>query len=160
MDRISVVTPTYNRPAPLERALASLMAQRGLQDLSPELIVVDNSADANARELVARLAEKSPFPLHYVSEPRPGVANARNAGAAAAQGRWIAFLDDDEEADPDWLAALARVARERKADAVFRPDRGPRRRGRDRPLRALFRAPCRSALGRRDHRYRGASGHQ
>ena len=121
MDRISVVTPTFNRPAPLARALASLMAQVGLEDLAPELIVVDNSPDANARALVAALAEKSPFPLHYVSEPRPGVANARNAGVAAAQGRWVAFLDDDEEAAPCWLASLARVARERGAAAVFGP---------------------------------------
>ncbi|WP_296711844.1 glycosyltransferase family 2 protein [Rhodoblastus sp.] len=121
MDRISVVTPTFNRPAPLARALASLMAQRGVEGLAPELIVVDNSPDANARELVAGLAEKSPFPLHYISEPRPGVANARNAGVAAARGRWIAFLDDDEEAYPDWLASLALVARERRADAVFGP---------------------------------------
>ena len=95
------------------------MAQIGLEDLAPELIVVDNSPDLNARALVASLAEKSPFPLHYVSERRPGVANARNAGVAVAQGRWVAFLDDDEEADPCWLASLARVARERGAAAVF-----------------------------------------
>ncbi|WP_374544679.1 glycosyltransferase family 2 protein [Rhodoblastus sp.] len=119
MDRISVVTPTFNRPAPLARALESLFAQQGLDGLAPELIVVDNSLDANARELVEGLAKQSPFPLLYLSEPRPGVASARNAGVAAAQGRWVAFLDDDETADPLWLASLARVAREREADAVF-----------------------------------------
>jgi succinoglycan biosynthesis protein ExoM len=119
MDLVSVVTPTFNRPAPLARALESLMAQRGMEDLTPELIVVDNSPDANARALVEGLAGRSPFPLRYLSEPRPGVASARNAGAAAARGRWIAFLDDDEEAAPDWLAALTRVARAKKADAVF-----------------------------------------
>ncbi len=61
------------------------------------------------------------FPIHYISEPRPGVANARNAGVAAARGRWVAFLDDDEEAEPLWLASLTQVARERHADAVFGP---------------------------------------
>jgi glycosyltransferase involved in cell wall biosynthesis len=121
MDRVSVVTPTLNRPEPLARALASLFAQGGLDDLEAELIVVDNSPDMNARSAVEALAQKAPFPLHYVSEPRPGVANARNAGVAAATGRWIAFLDDDEEAAPDWLAALVRVARETGADAVFGP---------------------------------------
>ncbi len=121
MDKISVVTPTYHRPAPLARALASLMAQRGFDDLAIELIVVDNSSDASARAGVEAAAAASPFPLTYLSEPRPGVANARNAGVAAASGRWVAFLDDDEEADPLWLASLARVARATAADAVFGP---------------------------------------
>ena len=121
MDCVSVVTPTYHRREPLRRALASLFRQSGLEDCAVELIVVDNSADANARALVEALQSQSPFPLIYLSEPRPGVANARNAGAAAAQGRWVAFLDDDEEADPLWLASLIRVARERQSDAVFGP---------------------------------------
>ncbi|MBB4198689.1 hypothetical protein CCR94_06790 [Rhodoblastus sphagnicola] len=121
MDRISVVTPTLNRPAPLLRALRSLMAQQNLAGLDLEIIVVDNSPDANARAAVAELAKASPFALHYLSEPRPGVANARNAGVAAARGRWVAFLDDDEEAAPDWLAHLTGIARSRNADAVFGP---------------------------------------
>jgi len=121
MDKISIVTPTFNRPAPLIRALKSLMAQQDLADLDPEIIVVDNSPDANARATVAACAQASPFAVRYVSEPRPGVANARNAGVAAAQGRWIAFLDDDEAADPHWLANLVRIARSQNADAVFGP---------------------------------------
>jgi succinoglycan biosynthesis protein ExoM len=120
LDRISVVTPTFNRPAPLARALASLCAQRGC-DCEIELIVVDNSADGNARDAVEALAKDAPLPLHYISAPTPGVANARNAGVSCATGRWVAFLDDDEEADPDWLAALVRVARLTNADAVFGP---------------------------------------
>ncbi len=120
-DRISVVTPTYNRPAPLARALASLLAQRGFDDLEIELIVVDNSPDANARTAVEAARKETRFPLLYISEPRAGVANARNAGVAAATGRWVAFLDDDEEADPGWLSALVSVARKTAADAVFGP---------------------------------------
>ena len=131
MDRISVVTPTYNRPAPLARALASLSAQEIGADLQVELIVVDNSADANARETVAAAAKASPFPLVFVAETRPGVARARNAGTAAASGRWVAFLDDDEEADPGWLASLARVARATGAAAVFGPIEARAEGGRD-----------------------------
>ncbi len=121
MDRVSVVTPTFNRPEPLARALASLLAQTGLVDFEAELIVVDNSPDMNAKCAVEALAQTARLPLRYVSEPRPGVANARNAGAACATGRWIAFLDDDEEAAPDWLASLVRVARNTNANAVFGP---------------------------------------
>ncbi|MGO8737364.1 glycosyltransferase family 2 protein [Rhodoblastus sp.] len=121
MDRVSVVTPTYHRPEPLRRALVSLFQQTGLRELAVEIVVVDNSPDANARELVETLSARAPFPVVYVSEPRPGVANARNAGVAVALGRWVAFLDDDEEADPLWLAALVDVARDTGADAVFGP---------------------------------------
>lgn len=120
MEQISVITPTFNRPEPLVRAMKSLMAQQWLDDLvAPELIVVDNSPEGNARAIVAALAKKSPFPVVYVHESRPGVASARNAGAAVARGRWIAFLDDDEEADPLWLASMVSVARSKRADAVF-----------------------------------------
>ena len=121
MDSVRVVTPTYNRPEPLRRALQSLFAQEGMENCAVELVVVDNSADSNARALVEILKSQSPFPLTYVAEPRPGVANARNAGVAASKSRWVAFLDDDEEADPHWLAELIRVARDRQSDAVFGP---------------------------------------
>jgi glycosyltransferase involved in cell wall biosynthesis len=60
----------------------------------------------------------------WVHEPRAGVSNARNAGVKAARGRWVAFLDDDEEASPGWIAALVEVARRTGADAVFGPVEG------------------------------------
>lgn len=120
--RISVVIPTLNRHRALARALASLAGQR---DLPPgddfEVVVVDNSTDANARALVAEISADAAVPIRYSTVPEPGVASARNAGVAAAAGDWIAFLDDDETAGPTWLATLLEVARETGADAVFGP---------------------------------------
>jgi glycosyltransferase involved in cell wall biosynthesis len=113
---ISVVTPTRHRPLPLRRALASLAAQVMPVGVEAEIVVVDNSADG---ETAQALADEGG--LKVVHEPRPGVAQARNAGLAAARGEWIAFLDDDEEAGPGWLAALTKVAAESGADAVFGP---------------------------------------
>lgn len=116
---VTVMTPTRARPASLERALRSVFAQIGVTGL--ELVVVDNDPTASARQTVEGLKAVSPWPLIYVHEPRPGVANARNAGTAAASAPLIAFIDDDEEAEPDWLARLL-AARERyDADAVFGP---------------------------------------
>ncbi|HRK23427.1 MAG TPA: glycosyltransferase family 2 protein [Beijerinckiaceae bacterium] len=120
MDIVSVVIPTLNRQPSLKRALASLMQQRLDEQTAMDIIVVDNSVDANARFLVEAMAEDG-APLRYFSEPVPGVATARNAGVAAATGRWVAFLDDDEQARPDWLARLVEVARSTGADAVFGP---------------------------------------
>lgn len=118
---VTVVTPTLRRPAPLERALASLLSQRAPEGVRIDLLVVDNDAEAGARAQVERIARDAALPLRYVSEPRPGVATARNRGVAEATGDWIAFLDDDEEAAPDWIARMLEAAEALNADAAFGP---------------------------------------
>lgn len=118
---VTVVTPTMNRHEPLRRALASLIRQSLTPGIVIDIVVVDNSADSNAREIVHGLAAEAPFPVHYVAETRPGVATARNAGVAVARGCFIAFLDDDEEASPGWLAAMIACARQTGAAACFGP---------------------------------------
>ena len=120
METVSIVIPTLNRQKCLHRALESVRAQRGLEDAAIEIIVVDNSTDGNARAAVAAFGERG-WPISYLSESTPGVATARNAGVRAARGRWVAFLDDDEEARPDWIAELLRIARKTSAQAVFGP---------------------------------------
>lgn len=118
---VSVVIPTLNRHRALERALGCILAQHLPPDTGAEIVVVDNSVDGNARDLIERIAEGAPMPIRYVSVPKPGIATARNAGIAAARGKWIAFIDDDETGGPYWLAALLAVARRGGYDAVFGP---------------------------------------
>jgi polysaccharide pyruvyl transferase WcaK-like protein/GT2 family glycosyltransferase len=100
---ISIVVCTRDRPDQLEGCLRSI----GQQDYPQfEVVVVDNAPTSDAvRTLIdgGRLG----YSVRYVSEPRPGLSWARNAGVAAAKGEIIAFLDDDEEPDRDWLAGLA-----------------------------------------------------
>lgn len=115
---ISVIIPTLRRNEGLAAAVQSLHA---VHDNTPvhQVVVVDNSPDADARQTAQALAATAPFPLDYVHAPQPGVSNARNAGVARATGSFIAFLDDDERAQPQWLAELCRVQREYDADVVF-----------------------------------------
>jgi succinoglycan biosynthesis protein ExoM len=64
---------------------------------------------AGARLTVARFCATAPFPVYYVHEPICGIARARNAAldkATELGADWIAMLDDDEVADPRWLANL------------------------------------------------------
>jgi succinoglycan biosynthesis protein ExoM len=119
--RISIIVPTQRRPLGLATAMASVVAQRGVDAADLELVVVDNDAKPCAKAAVEAL--QAPFPVIYVHEPVAGVANARNAAVAAARGEFIAFLDDDEEAPPHWLAALLAVQTEFDADVVFGPVR-------------------------------------
>jgi succinoglycan biosynthesis protein ExoM len=95
----------------LAACLDSLAAQIVPSHVRPQLVVVDNDPDGGARLVVARFLTRAPFPVFYVHEPRRGIAQARNAGMAKALDTgadWLAMIDDDEVADPDWLAALMR----------------------------------------------------
>jgi glycosyltransferase involved in cell wall biosynthesis len=120
---VSVVIPTQRRPGPLNLAAGSVLRQQGVDFGRIELIVADNDAEPSARGLAKQLAEQAPFPVRYVHEPQPGVANVRNAAMTEARGELIAFLDDDEEAPVHWLAELLAVMELYGADAVFGPVR-------------------------------------
>jgi len=120
---VSIVIPTQRRPDALALAARSALRQSGV-DVAVELVVVDNDSVPSARAQVEALAADAPFPVAYVHEPRSGVANARNAALERASGAFIAFLDDDEEAPPHWLAALLETQRAFDADVVFGPVRG------------------------------------
>lgn len=122
--RISLVTATQRRPEPLARALRSLFAQEGVDPAQIELVVADNDLVPSARPLVEALAAEAPFPVVYVHEPRAGVSNARNAALARAGGALVAFLDDDQEAQPRWLFELLATQGRLDAQAVFGPVRG------------------------------------
>ncbi|HEY9218809.1 MAG TPA: glycosyltransferase family A protein, partial [Phenylobacterium sp.] len=101
--------------------MRSIFAQRGVDFARLELVVVDNDRAGSARDLVEDLARTAPLRVIYLHEPLPGVAFARNAAMAKARGSLVAFLDDDEEAWEDWLAALLDVQARHGADVVFGP---------------------------------------
>lgn len=124
MARVAVVIPTLRRPESLGRALRSVFAQTGLAGHAVEVVIVDNDPAGTAAAPVDALRPHSPFPLTLVAAPRPGVATARNAGLQATDAPLIAFLDDDQEAGPEWLAALLAAQAGLGADVVFGPIRG------------------------------------
>ena len=124
MKDVAVIVPTLRRPDSLARALTSLNAQVGVGNRLAEVVVVDNDPAGSARATVDAANEECLLPFLYRHVPTPGVATARNAGLAATSCPLIAFLDDDEEASPGWLAALLAARESTGADAVFGPIRG------------------------------------
>jgi glycosyltransferase involved in cell wall biosynthesis len=122
MGEVAVLIPTLRRPASLERTLRSLAAQTDRESLIDQVVVVDNSPEGSARAVAQAWA--AALPITYVHEPRPGVATARNAGLAVIEAAYVAFLDDDEEAPPDWLSALIATHKAFAADVTFGPWRG------------------------------------
>lgn len=96
---VSVVIPTLNRPHLVVRAVRSALAQT-LHTI--EVVVVVDGPDNLTIEALGTLEGS-----RVVIKTLPcnvGPAGARNAGVEAARGRWVAFLDDDDEWAPHKLA--------------------------------------------------------
>lgn len=98
---ISVIIPNWNGARHLPICLDSLHAQTR-QDV--EIIVVDNASTDGSQSLLAR--HHPTVRLIALSENR-GFTGACNAGLQAAAGDILVLLNNDTEADPDWLAAVA-----------------------------------------------------
>jgi glycosyltransferase involved in cell wall biosynthesis len=114
---ISVVIATHNPQfAVIGWALDSLMNQT-LPKSEFEVIVVDNgSAPALDFEVVR---SGRPLNLRIVCEPKPGVTFARCTGILTAQSELIAFLDDDNYFDPDYLTHALQIANEHPILGAF-----------------------------------------
>ncbi len=90
MPLISVIIPTYNRAGMVKEATASVLAQT-CRDF--ELLVVDDGSTDGTQETLAACGGN----IKALRLPaRRGVSAARNAGIAAANGEWLAFLDSDD----------------------------------------------------------------
>jgi len=114
---ISIVVCTYNRAALLREALRSLFAQK-VEDLSYEIIVIDNNSSDDTPAAVELLKSESPVPLRYFRESRQGNAYARNAGVEQAAAPIVAFLDDDCIADENWVTTM-KSALDRDPELAF-----------------------------------------
>ena len=110
---VTVVVPTVGRPRHLERCLASLAASE-MQRERFEVVVVDDSGAPD----VGRAAAAAEVAPRVVRSGRSGPSRARNAGAEAARGGYVAFTDDDCEPEPGWLPALERALEANPGAAV------------------------------------------
>jgi glycosyltransferase involved in cell wall biosynthesis len=116
---VSIVIPTRNRADKLRVCLESLLAQDHPAGTYEIIVANDGSTDDTAA-----VAESFGPRVKLVRPVGRGSNAARNAGAAAARGNPICFLDDDVEAEPGWLAAIAAgAARHPDADAYGGPVR-------------------------------------
>jgi glycosyltransferase involved in cell wall biosynthesis len=103
---VSVVVPTHRRGALVVRAVHSVLAQTWT-DL--EVIVVQDGVDTATTAALAAVDDRRLRTIH-LPEPQGG-SGARNAGVSAARAEWIAFLDDDDEWQPEKLAVQLDAAR-------------------------------------------------
>lgn len=103
---ISVVICTHNRAGYLTRAIQSLVDQNAQKD-KYEIIIVDNCSTDSTREVVEQFSNI--VNIEYRYESKLGLSYARNNGWRNAKGKYIAYLDDDAIASPDWLNKILEV---------------------------------------------------
>jgi len=123
MHDVSIVIPTFRRPHLLRQTVISCLNQKNSLKLDYQIVVVDNSPEKSAQADVEKMTRESSVPISYISEPVQNISLARNAGIARSNARFVAFIDDDEQAAFDWLDNLVTTQRIYEADAVFGPVR-------------------------------------
>jgi len=96
MVRFSVIIPTFNNADTLLRAVRSVQMQ---SYPAYEIIVIDDGSSDETPDVLAGLGSA----ILFIRQPNAGVSAARNNGAEVATGEWLAFLDADDEYEPDRL---------------------------------------------------------
>lgn len=116
---------TYRRPDGLRRLLEKLADVDGIEGL--EVVVSDNDAAEEGLEVCELLSSNGyPLPIHTVHASEAGISAARNAACMKAltlSPDYVAFLDDDEWPERQWLSELLRVMRHCEADVTGGPTR-------------------------------------
>jgi succinoglycan biosynthesis protein ExoM len=120
---VGICVLTYKRNRQL-MALLGGIAKLEAPEADVRIVVVDNNPDGCAREIVEEFQKSwadanHSWPVQYVAEPQRGIARARNrAVAACAETDFVAFIDDDEVPESDWLVSLFAVQASTAADVV------------------------------------------
>ena len=120
--KVAICICTYRRPDGLSKLLDALQLLEF--DGEVTVAVADNDAALEGMAVCKALPETYRWPVHTTTVEKQGISHSRNAAANLAlqsDPDFIAFLDDDEWPDPQWLKELVRVQQDKDADAVGGP---------------------------------------
>jgi glycosyltransferase involved in cell wall biosynthesis len=118
---ISVCICTYQRPQFLARLLEELACQQTEGLFTYSIVVADNDQAQTAKDVVSRFRSRSSIETIYCVEPNQNIALARNRALAEAAGDFIAFIDDDEFPQRDWLFLLFKICSRFQAAGALGP---------------------------------------
>jgi succinoglycan biosynthesis protein ExoM len=121
LEHISVCICTYKRPRLLERLLRRLENLNTGDRFAYSVVVVDNDHSESAKTVVDAFSARATVPVRYDVEPERGFAHVRNRAVENARKTHVAFIDDDEYPEADWLLRLYTALKEYKADGVLGP---------------------------------------
>ena len=122
--KIVLCVCTYRRPDGLRKLLEALPSLDSADHM--EIVVADNDAGKEGLAVCQALPNDYPFTVHTVSQLEPGISAARNLATTEAlkhAPELVAFLDDDEWPEPQWLSELLRIQSTHQVDVVGGPTR-------------------------------------
>lgn len=106
IEYVVIAICTFKRPHLLKQTLDSISCMIFPEKTKTEILVIDNDANASAKEVVDKYIENSNIKTHYFLEENTGLSNVRNRSlneAIKLNATHLAFIDDDEIADKNWL---------------------------------------------------------
>ncbi len=104
MQYLTVAVATHARPRLLERALNAILDARGTDFVETRVLVVVNGPEDGYPEVQSRVTAEG---VSWLSDPRPGLARARNTALAECSTTFLAYLDDDAVVFTDWFHRAA-----------------------------------------------------
>ena len=120
-NHISVCICTYKRPQMLSNLFSKLQDQITENLFTYSAVVVDNDVNKSASDIVACWKKNATIQIDYYCEPQQNIALARNKAVQNAKGNFIAFIDDDEHPDDNWLLHLFNTKIKYKSAGVLGP---------------------------------------
>jgi succinoglycan biosynthesis protein ExoM len=120
-EHISVCICTFKRPGLLQRLLDSLRQQRTDERFTYSIVVADNDREESAKATATAFAASSGIETTYCMEPTPNFALARNKVVQNARGEYLAFIDDDEFPNEDWLLSMLKACQKHNVAGVLAP---------------------------------------
>jgi glycosyltransferase involved in cell wall biosynthesis len=117
----TVAICTYNGEQRLPEVLDKLRAQEETEELSWEILVIDNNSKDKTAEVVREYQSRRdrPYPVIYCFEPEQGLAFARRHAIREAKSDLIGFLDDDNLPDPSWVAEAYKFGLEHPSAGAY-----------------------------------------
>lgn len=117
----TVAVRAYNSQRNLPLILDKLRSQLGTQNISWEIVVVDNNSTDDTAKIVREYQSNwcQPYPLRYYLEQRQGAVYARWRAIREARGKLIGFLDDDNFPDDNWVSAAYSFAQSHPQAGVY-----------------------------------------
>jgi glycosyltransferase involved in cell wall biosynthesis len=112
---ISVIILAHNRPEYISRAVHSVISQT-YENF--ELVLINNGSTDDTGKICLKLAAEDPR-IRLIRRENSNIGAGRNAGIDTARGCYIAFIDDDDWAYPDFLFFLYQLAEKHRAEIAF-----------------------------------------
>jgi glycosyltransferase involved in cell wall biosynthesis len=104
---ISIIVATYKRPKLLKRALTSILSQENISQLNIEIIITDDDPEGSGFSVLENFI-CYPQQILYIKSDKfsNGVAGSRNRATALSKGKWLLYLDDDDQILPNSIFNL------------------------------------------------------